>query len=331
MDLSTLLQAKKNTHTNDKKRLQQSQALYDKGRQLIREIVQTEAIDKVSLQQAIDYFTQGIHLYRQNPDNFAGLGYLFFITDKPIQAIEFLRSALELKADHVMAKELMKFVQINAGQIPQTIEAEAPPVIEKEFQKPVLPQDYDNLYDSVEMQIVQCFKQMMSDEVRTYKPTISPTKFQVLRGKHKGYIQMLRQIHKQIDIIDEEIDTTDLRKQLQPVEKALKQMKLLIQVFQQFLDIRAEIRKYEKLVKQVTKESESTRDPEDMPVLEENLELLLDQCDAIADQLDALDEKGYRIDPLEPPYEGYIHDLELFQESLEDTKQRLQDILAGGA
>jgi chorismate-pyruvate lyase len=69
-----------------------------------------------------------------------------------------------------------------------------------------------------------------------------------------------------------------------------------------------------------------TDDPQDIEVLEENLQVLLDHCDSVADRLDELESKKINIHPLQTPYQHYAEQLERFQDVLEETIDRLKTV-----
>jgi hypothetical protein len=98
----------------------------------------------------------------------------------------------------------------------------------------------------------------------------------------------------------------------------------LSQLFEQFIHIHQDIQKHTDLADEIIAESQNTDDPQDIEVLEENLQVLLDHCDSVADRLDELDAKKVNIHPLQTPYQHYAEQLERFQDVLEETIDRLK-------
>jgi chromosome segregation ATPase len=165
----------------------------------------------------------------------------------------------------------------------------------------------------------------MGENLHGLKPSLNVRDLKTLEIKYQSFHVLYVDLKKQIELVDEEIETTDLRKQLVPVEKSIQQMANLIEIFQQFMTLYEDIKQHQALTLTVISQSKEIHEQEDLSILEENLEVLLDHSDEVADHLDEIEKKGFSIQPLEKPYNSYIEELESFQDVLDETRQRLQE------
>lgn len=322
LDFATMNQVRQGLQKSDSQRHQQAVDLYAQGRQLIREAMHSP-VDKAKLKQATDCFSKGIQSNYKNPANYLGMGFLFLLLTQPKQAIPYIKSALEIAPQSELGQELLRQAQ--------------DALLPKATQKPVLPHipqidkspaeiDYDDLYDTTEAAIILFLKQIMTDEVLGFKPSTNSQQLKLLQSKLKLFQQKTLGFHKQLEILDEEIEVGDLRQHLGSIEKALQRIMSLSQLFEQFIEIHQDIQKHDELTSEIMAESQSTDDPNDIEVLEENLQVLLDHCDRVADRLDEIDSKRIDITSLQSPYEHYADQLERFQDVLEETIERLKSV-----
>lgn len=324
LDFASLTQARQGLQATESNRHQASQALYVQGRQLIREALNSP-VDKAKLKQATDCFTKGIQANYKHAANYLGMGFLFLLIGQPRQALPYIKSGLDLEPASELGKELLE--QAQNGLLPKTVPKSAPNLALASL--PQLEQspadiDYDDLYDSTEAAIMLFLKQIMTDEVLGLVPAPNPKQLHLLQAKLSLFQDKTQEFNQHLQILDQEMEVSDLRLHLSTIDKALQRIIALSQVFEQFLEIHQDIQKHSSLTDEIMAESQATEDPQDIEVLEENLQTLLDHCDSVADRLDELDAKQVNISPLQTPYQHYAEQLERFQDVLEETIERLK-------
>jgi hypothetical protein len=322
LDFATLTQARQGLQKSDSLRHQQSAELYAQGRQLIREAIK-QAVDKTKLKQATDCFAKGIQANYKNPSNYFGMGFLFLLIAQPRQALPYLKAGLDLEPGSKLGNELLQ--QAQKGVQPKTAQKPNIPQL-SQLDKPSDEIDFDDLYDSTEAAIMLFLKQILTDEVLGFAPSPNPKQLALLQSKLKLFQEKTQEFSQRLQILDQEMEVTDLRQQLSAIDKALQRMLTMRQLFEQFIEIHQDIQKHTDLTDEIMAESQATDDPNDIEVLEENLQVLLDHCDSVADRLDELDAKKVNIHPLQAPYQHYAEQLERFQDVLEETIDRLKSV-----
>ncbi|MGE3725590.1 MAG: hypothetical protein AB7I41_08575 [Candidatus Sericytochromatia bacterium] len=320
LDFASLTQARQGLNASETIRHQESQTCYEQGRQCVREGIRPP-VNKAKLKEASQHFAKGMALNYKNAANYFGMGFLFLLIAEPKQALPVIKAGLEHAPDSVLGQVL--FEQAQNTLLPKA----AAPV-----ERPLLPQiesasedlDFDELYDQTEAALLLFMKLILSDEVLGLKPTPNGKQLRALQAKLTDFEAKTCAFEDRLKIIDQEIEVQDLQVHLGQIHKVLTRLKTLSTQFEAFLDIQAEIDKHRELTEQIMSETESTADPADIPVLEENLQTLLDHCDGIADRLDELETQRVDISPLNPPYTHYAEQLERFQDLLEETLDRLK-------
>ncbi|PKL80664.1 MAG: hypothetical protein CVV27_00040 [Candidatus Melainabacteria bacterium HGW-Melainabacteria-1] len=322
LNFATLNQARQGLQASEQKHHQQSAELYLQGRALTREGLQ-DPIDKAKLTEASGCYARGIQLDYRNPTNYLGMAFLFLLLDQPAEALPFIKSALEIEPASELGQEMMQQAQEDLSKLVGKKSSVAVPVTHAPLPSEG-PIDYDAIYDRTEASIMLFLKEILTDEVLGYQPIPDPKRLKHLRQKHEVFQTRTLALHEQLEILDREMESGELRQHLSKVEQALKRLGSLEQLFEQFIELHADILKHSDLTQDVMTESQSTEDPEDIPVLEENLNVLLDHCDSVADRLEALENQRHDIAPLQSPYQSYSEQLEQFQDILEETIERLK-------
>jgi hypothetical protein len=320
-DLSALKQANQKIHTSDEKRHQKSLAYYILGRQYIKEAID-EQWNREKLTLAVDCFVAGIQHNYKNPSNYVGMAMMLMLIEQSKDAVAYLKMALEIAPNYKLAQALL--AQYQSAIAPQRVSTNRPqpPAAVQQLVNAI---DYDQLYDEVNLKIIEVLKTIMGENLHGLKPSLNVRDLKTLEIKYQSFHVLYVDLKKQIELVDEEIETTDLRKQLVPVEKSIQQMANLIEIFQQFMTLYEDIKQHQALTLTVISQSKEIHEQEDLSILEENLEVLLDHSDEVADHLDEIEKKGFSIQPLEKPYNSYIEELESFQDVLDETRQRLQE------
>jgi tetratricopeptide (TPR) repeat protein len=322
VDFAVLTQVKQGLQKSDQERHQQSLDLYNQGRQLIREAMK-QPVDKAKLKQATDCFSKGIQANYKNPSNYFGMGFLFLLIGQAAEAIPFIKSGLDLEPDSELGLAL--FEQAQDGLLPKATQKSVLPNI-PQIDTSQADLDFDELYDRTEAAILLFLKQIMSDEVLGYVPSPNSKQLSLVQSKLKHFQAKNQAFQQQLQILDQEIEVSDLRQHLSTIDKAMQRILSLSQLFEEFIEIHQDIKKHHDLTDGIIAESQTTVDPHDTEVLEENLQVLLDHCDSVADRLDEIESKRIDIGPLQSPYQNYAEQLERFQDVLEETIERLKTV-----
>ena len=315
LDFATLNQAKQGLAKSDQQRHQQSAELYAQGRQLIRESL-GDVIHKAKLKQATDCFSKGIQLNYKNPDNYLGMGFLFLLLSQPREALPYLKTALELKPDSELGLELLRQAQRVAtpgsvAPLPST----PPPIPSTGI--PQNSRDYDDLYDATEAALMLALKTVMSDPILGCQPAPDTAQLQQIHSQLALYQGQVAHFNHQLQILDEEIEVSDLRRSLGMIDRALQRLVTQASLFGQFVTLAQDIQQHQEQALALTEAAHAQAEPAQIAALEMQAQVLLDHCDHVADQLDAIDAKGVDIGPLQPLYQAYVGQLEALQDALE--------------
>jgi tetratricopeptide (TPR) repeat protein len=315
LDFATLNQAKQGLAKSDQQRHQQSAELYAQGRQLIRESL-GDVIHKAKLKQATDCFSKGIQLNYKNPDNYLGMGFLFLLLSQPREALPYLKTALELKPDSELGLELLRQAQRVAtpgsvAPLPST----PPPIPSTGI--PQNSRDYDDLYDATEAALMLALKTVMSDPILGCQPAPDTAQLQQIHSQLALYQGQVAHFNHQLQILDEEIEVSDLRSSLGMIDRALQRLVTQASLFGQFVTLAQDIQQHQEQALALTEAAHAQAEPAQIAALEMQAQVLLDHCDHVADQLDAIDAKGVDIGPLQPLYQAYVGQLEALQDALE--------------
>jgi len=315
LDFATLNQAKQGLAKSDQQRHQQSAELYAQGRQLIRESL-GEMIHKAKLKQATDCFSKGIQLHYKNPDNYLGMGFLFLLLNQPREALPYLKTALELKPDSELGQELLRQAQrIATPNSSPPLPSAPPPVPGTGI--PQYSRDYDDLYDATEAALMLALKTVMSDPILGWQPAPEISQLQQIESQLALYQGQVAHFNQQLQILDEEIEVSDLRRNLGMIDRALQRLVTQASLFGQFVTLAQDIQQHQEQALALTEAAHAQAEPAQIAALEMQAQALLDHCDHVADQLDALDGKAIDIGPLQPLYQGYVNQLEALQDALE--------------
>lgn len=279
--------------------------------------------DKSKIEEAIKALIEAMVKNRRDPRAPLTLAYLFFAFEDYETAREYLQVAHEIDANNPVTKALDESIH---QQIIKDRRASGSATVSAVPRGPdPLPVgeeiDYDALYDKLELYIIA--QTQAISLTPPPKATISGQAFKTLKAIYSTHLKSHKRMLDQLKIVDEEIDITDLRNQMKPFETNLRRYDKALKASRKFMDLKKTINAEIDLVAQVNMEAQSTTDPNDIPILEENMEALLDNCDNFADQLESLEELGHSVDAVEKVYEKLVKIIETFQDTVDDVSSRL--------
>lgn len=295
------------------KQVRQAEALdcYDKGQRILSSAI-VKKYDKALLQEAGDHFAKGISLDRKEPQNYLGLAYLLVLANQPNDAIQALKAALFLEPENKMGIHLMSKAEKALLQPKSMAMNLSVPDIE-------LPQeeiDYDLLYDQIELDILDQVIHIMENQTGPIDPSLDNSIIQKLIEQKNDLQQIYLHIDKRLKIVEQEIDTTELRKQIRPIEIRIRQVHKAIEVSEQFIELQNHLTNQIKW----THLSISQLTEKMVPVMEKKVEGFIDQCDKIADQLDEIEAQGFNISEIETIYNNFVQSIEILQLQLDNVE-----------
>lgn len=305
MDLKALV----NTHRRIAENRQDVGVDYcQKGFMLLAQAELTEFREKQLLKDATSYFIRAIRFKRTSTDAYVGLGYLLILLTDYEGASKYLKEALRLDPSNGDAAKLLEHVQTHQ---PQSVKPNAQPEDLSDL-------NYDELYDKIEILIFTQIKTIM--ETPPMIPTVDTDALKALEQQTAAFETTYQHIVQQLDIIEAEIDTSDLRNNLRPFEIALGRFQTGLSTSHHMQKIQAGILKEMHRVKehlmQVRNNPESTENEEVF------LDDVMDHCDALADELDVLERKAISIEPLLQRYESLVALIEQFRDTLDEHQRQ---------
>jgi len=297
MDFSALKAIQSQTQNLSQEREVAAHKAYQEGLQLFQAYNQNP--DKASLKQAMQKMLKSIQLKRTYLEPYLMMANVYKALEVPQQASKYFRLAQHLAPqDKRVAMLREAFSQATHTQ-----------TIQKTSQKTVdSAAEYDQLFYEVE--------DVLQGELATYLSTLDlphvPDDAPDVIQRLEKYLLELKfygmEIELKIQLIEEELDTLVLKAQYRSFEAQRKQIMLLHSQCLQFHGLKAQL---DETYNQI-KHAKMTANPQ-------QLDTILDACDAFADQLDALSEKGICIDALHPAYQLLIEEVTKWQELLDDS------------
>lgn len=327
MDLSALARQKTTDGASlNAHREKLAQEHLEQGVALMRQAHEEEFKHPGLLTQAGEAFIAAIQYNRTKPEPYLAMAYLFMLVENFEAAGKYAQEVCRLHPDnkdaHLMIEQITKSLHEQKKQV-----AMPQPPSKPDF-SPSLPEspdeiDYDELYDQTEALIIAEVHKIAS--YPSPEPISDPKKLKELAKYQKALERIIANIQEQLQIIDEEIETTHLQTKLKPLEIVTKRYHSAIEISQHILALHQRIEEEQQLVAEQLNSLPEIESREDLKVMEENLDTLLDGTDQIADNIDALENKGYAAKETEKKYESLIKDVEKLQDAIDDISEKLHD------
>ena len=285
------------------------------------------AAQKPFLLQACDAFSEGIRFQRTNPEPYVGFAYVLLLIGNTDKAIGYIQEAQRLEPDHADIGLLLLEWKRQTSPKPAAGKATSnQPPAARPVSAPAGPAmaaiDYDALYDKLELQIMSEVRALMNAPLVEAKPSIEVGHISELEQQIKAIQKQLASFERQLKVIDEEIDIVELSLKLKPIEVMLRRYQKARQVSGILTSLCQDITEQYRLAHQMLQESRLSTDAEDVPIAEENLEVLLDRIDSFANCLDELEAQGHDIEAALQRYNRLLAVLEDLQETLDDLKSQ---------
>ncbi|PIQ23793.1 hypothetical protein COW36_16845 [bacterium (Candidatus Blackallbacteria) CG17_big_fil_post_rev_8_21_14_2_50_48_46] len=275
--------------------------------------------DSDLLKEACRKFIQSIQSNGKDERPHLALAYLFALIEDYPTAQLYLASAEGLAIDHPMIAAIRKIIReiqkMSTDSLPEGPQADSAALSAEDL-------DYDALYDEVEDDIKRWVLEF-SQHLNAH-PSLRPD---IIKNQRKT-LEKLREtqdvINAKITRVEEEIDTTELVQALKPLEISQKRLEQALQTTVELQALQTEMHNTQSSVGQISQEAQQTEDAADIPVLEENIEVLLDHCDHFADQLDQYSERQLDLEILLKTYDRLVGALDDLRNLVDDTIERLK-------
>jgi hypothetical protein len=237
---------------------------------------------------------------RRDPRAPFALAYLFFLIDDLATAEEYLNIAVAIQADDPIILAFQETLhQEKISQSKKSLTKPAGALL-----NPTTPQnpsivpdqahlDFDQLYDQLNSNLVLILQNL------SIQPPLIPAStaldYKELKANYKELCQQHQDFLDQLMVVEEEIDCDDLRHILKNFELVLDRHRKNLITSESILLLSQDLRAELTVLKQVHAEASQAKSREDVKILEENLEILLDNCDGYADRIDAFELQGITI------------------------------------
>ncbi|MEZ0367630.1 MAG: hypothetical protein ACAI44_00945 [Candidatus Sericytochromatia bacterium] len=250
-------------------------------------------VDKAPLKQAMRLFIQAARQRRNYVEPYIGLAYLSLLIDQKEVALKYLQTALRLEPGNEDALRLQNYL----------VEGPPEPVAEESFElvtlETVQTQDPDQLYDQLEKALFHWIRELMKQPPP--QAGIKPEVIEQLQKQNEELEDRVRGFDRQITLLDQDFDTSELRRRLRPLEVMLQRYQKALEVSESMQMIHKQLQGLIDTVRGISARVQNPV-PEQLQRAEAEIESLMDSCDWVADQLDALDNQGHDIGPLEYSY-----------------------------
>jgi tetratricopeptide (TPR) repeat protein len=307
-------------------RSQNAEKFTDQGLALLAQVLQqTQVADqKTKLMDAFDLFVKALSSQRTQPEPYIGIAFVLILVGNFTKATKYVKEAQRLAPKHPdvailfeMIQDLQLKARIPAPTSPQTTIRPSKTEIKIERL------DYDELYDQLEMQIITEVRLMMQDSQAIPSPSCEEQQFKKLKEQYASLLNLYENIQRQCQIVEQEIDISDLEKQLKPFTINLARFENALKISNDLHQLKENLCTQLDQVNTLLAEIKEYQRTEDLLIAEENLEILLDNCDLYANQLDEAESKKYRVQILLNLYENMIAQMESLQDLLDETKEHL--------
>lgn len=293
------------------KRRHQSEELFNKGKILLTQAHEEGFSNKNTLKQAADFLIDSIQKNRRNQNPYIAFAYLNYLLGDIEAAVIYLKELLSFAPENEEGQKLLEQVLSPPKATKQQSALNSLEATDEDV-------DYDALYDKVEEAIYQEVQRLSKEQANKYKPTIKSEDYQNIKEHFNAIVHTHKIIEKQLTVIDEEIDISELRQLMRPINIYLKRYNQVLRTSKESMSIYREINKERITVRQFREQIEKVTDSETVKKFGGKVEQMLDHCDLIADRLDEMAHKGSLIKDLEKHYEHLVEATNQLLELIDD-------------
>lgn len=267
-----------------------------------------------TLNQALQKLMAALEAQRSKSEPYLLLAYVFYCFDEPQAAIRYLRAAEVLNAKLPQLELLRNLItQANEEKNRATT---LQPVLD------TMDMDCDLMFDKISQVISTQVRKLMMDTA-SLEPSSEPRIFLALQKRQEEVQTTYQGIVEQLDLIDTELDVSELRNQIKPFESVLTRLENSVRVSTQMVELQKSVMSRNQTVQRWQEQLPMLRNAQVLRNIENELEHILDDCDRLADHIDEFDDKGYQVSAITVEYEKLVSSIEHLQEQVDDAHDRL--------
>ncbi len=182
--------------------------------------------------------------------------------------------------------------------------------------------DYEGLRSEI-IQMIQAQHRAMIKHLHQAQTLVDPNAVSLLQRNQKGFEKSLDKIQDQLkSIANAGLDVSQVEEMIDPLARGLKQFERALSS-NHFLQITQRIHAEIQLTQEQIEEAQNCNDMGDWEILNENIEVLYENCDAFADEIETLEEQGVEINGLVEHYDVLRVTIEQFERIVQDAANRI--------
>jgi hypothetical protein len=263
------------------------------------------------LQEATRLLLEALRQQRTDFRPCLGLAYIFLLLEDSVTAQKYISQATRLAPGEALIHLFQERSQDIARERRQRpVVAEAAPA-----------DDFDHRYDACLLRIRLLSRQLMTTGVP--EPGPDAALIQTLNTRLDTLERELAHISTEISELDQEIETTDLLRGLKPLATVAAHLRRHLQQSESLQTLAGQMEADLEACHQICHEARLTAEPEDLPILDENLEALLDNFNGYEAELNRQYQQGAVSPLLSKLFEKLREAIETYQETLEEAQARL--------
>lgn len=268
---------------------QQREALAERYYQMaIGAVKQAQAeqfADKSRLKKAVDGFTRSLQLNRRQTGAYIGMAYLYQLLGHPKGALPYLKAVLTLEPAHLDATQLLQSL-LQQLQTPPAEEASELTIAESQPLHSAA--DYDALYDQVKLQMEKLLHQFSQQP--SPSATADSIQLQALQTQNKQLTTWISHWESQLVILDHDMDVSELYQRLNVFGRLHSQYLQVTLNSARMMNLAEQLQQtHHQAHLQTLRCDDLQHYPAMLPMMEQQLELLMDHCDRLANELDWLE------------------------------------------
>lgn len=271
------------------------------------------------LQEAAAALIEAIKFNRADVRGPLGMAYVFLLLEDHLMAQKYLSLAREIEAQHPL---LQAFEQKLLADQQRIALRGRRPAQTGSVDGGLARMDFDAQFDATASRLRQLLREVMT--AAGLPPLGQPRELSAWRQQLQQQQKSCDTLLLELTTLEQEIDCSELRRLMQPIEAHLRRGEQAYADAQRGLQLQQKIRAETELVSTVSAETQQTQDADDLPVLEENLEAFLDNADGYLRQIEGFEARGLDAERVREALRQLQDRIENYQDLLEETHARLE-------
>jgi len=182
--------------------------------------------------------------------------------------------------------------------------------------------DYEALKQELK-QTMQSQHHAMIKHLHQSQTLADPKRIELLKRNQAGFEKAYAQMQEQLELLEAAgLDVAGLQEQLKPLDAGLRQFERALNS-NQYLKFTAKIYEEVEMVNGQLADAQNCDNADDIEILQENVEILFENCDAFADQIEELSEQGLDIDPIIEHYDVLRMSIEQLERAVQESANRI--------